>query len=1083
MVSGKDDHEDTPAGFAAGGEVLRRTFLKLAGAVGVVATTDPSFGRSVNAAGVVEQVGPVPDDDFDIGLVPTFVGGRTFDVTLRRRVDMVRLRAEGYNLRIDRSTPGGPRLRLVNPAANGAVVITFPPQAVLEEAAPSPAVNPTPGTIGTRLSGPSRLSFIVPSASIGDGIAFTTEGLLDWADWLLNTSPVARAAAGDAAFALAPLLRPAAPSDRETSIEAPWWLQISPNRRGGFVASTSPVVGAGSGHTELWHARFATRPGLGGVMGPLTEEPSPNRTIRAIWSPDPELSTWLPDPVSANDGPVPFASTLTQSDRVSLVRLTSDALLPGSTTNRTAVPVDTLTLSSLGATLDLGQSFADALDISLKQWRHRSTFGRDHYVRVVKRGYLLPFGHRASRVIVSERKFVGNGSSRAGVLERREFLVVDQPFVDHEAASTMPTGGRQVPFRSVRIQDRVTPDVNPSPLPGSGVQVSQCFFPVVNDGSNADLVFHAIAVDRDGRSVDVLMPMAFVDGAIADDPVKMATVRAAWNAYVHPTRRWARLSGQRVAYAPSLGDRPGATSVITDRIHFDVTPLADESLPEVPGRPRFWAAMNTAEVRLEEIESVSANTLGATTLAYDPVYRSDGFESPTNAGGMWALIGGAAGIPLRFSRPANAADQPGVGSDRAGGVITPDLQIRGLSRSLGVAAGDPQALRAGTFDPASFFAGPSSQSPKLLGGISLLSVIAPAAIPAGGLAPPAAMAITTRRTNDAIESAIIWTPDLVADPAGIFSPGSFRLDALVRTPLDGSDTSPSSRVDGELANFSLNIPTGDTALIRIRIDRLRFASRDGRKPEIDVDVGGVSFGGELEYIATLSKYLNFGDGGVDIDVLPDRIAVGLAIQLPNLTFGVFALRNIRFAAGLDVPLSGDPIRVRFELSSRDDPFRLTVFCIGGGGYLGLAFGPDGLETLELGLEAGAEIALDLGVASGSISAMFGAVLLVSQQGGVDTAEFFAYFRLNGSVSAGPVSASITLTLQLGYQERTKNGKTVRTLYGRGTIEIDLSVPLLPTPPISVTIERSFKSDAADPAFADQLSASDWDAYCNAYGAA
>jgi hypothetical protein len=1054
----------------------RRTFVKIAGVVGAVILSEPDLTGAAHALAPA-QIGPVPDDDDVVYAPPGPAFARSFRRILRRREDMVRLQVEGYNLRISRTTPSRPRLQLVDAGANGLLVITFPPQALLEEAL-DPDVNPTPGSIGARLSGESRLAFIVPKESVGSGIRFDSAGLLDWSDWFLATTVAARRSITDGPIG-GSIVRPAEPTNRETSIEAPWWLQVSPNRRGGFVASPDVVVGEGSGNTELWHARFATRPGIGANFGPLTENPSPNRTIRAIWSPDPDLADLLPNPIAANGGGEPFAASLTQRDRVSLIRLTADDVLPGSATGRVAVPVTTLTLSALGADIDMGQQFADATAISLVAWRHRATLGRDHYVRVVDRGYLMPFGHRASLIRVTERKFIGAGTDRAAVLEQREFLVVTQPVVDHDLASTMPTGGRQVPFGRVRILDNVTPDIFKTALSGSGQQTANCFFPRLGDGS--DLVFQVVATDRDGRSVDAPMSMVFVNGAIAENPVEMASVRAAWNALNHPTRRWTRLSGRRVAYAPSLAQRPGATSVITDRIRFDVTALADETLPETPGFQRFWAALDVAEVRLEEIESISANTVGATTLTYDPVYRDDGFDSPSNAGGMWAAIGGVAGIPLRFSRPPAQADQPGPGTDRAGGVISPDLQIRGLSRALGVAAGDPQALRNGSFDPTSFFAGPAS--PKLLGGISLLDVIVPASIPVNSVAPPSALAIVTRRTDDAIESAMVWTPDLKSDPAGIFTPGTLRLDALVRTPLDGSDATPSTRLDGELSDFAINIPDGDDPLISIQFDRLRFASRDGRQPEVDVDVRDVLFGGELEYIATLSEYLDFGLGGIDIAVLPDRVAVSLAIALPNLTFGVFALRNVRFAAGLDVPLSGEPVRMRFAFSTRDDPFRLTVLGIGGGGYVALAFGTDGLETLELCLEGGAEVALDFGIASGSVSMMFGAVLVVDEGGGVDSVSWMAYFRMNGSVSAGPVSACVTLAFELGYQKRTKNGKTVSTLYGRAYLEIDISVPLLPTPPVLIKFERSFKSDAADPTFADQLAPADWDDYCNAYGAA
>ncbi len=1061
--------------------VQRRTFLKFAGAVGAVLATEAKLSGAASAVGNGPEVGPWQ--------LPNNYPTPSFSTVVRRPDDLVRLRIDGFNLRVNR-TARIPRLEVVNPLRDGFVVVTLPPQALLEQTVPFPAQSQVPGSLApgnldARLSGPSRLAFTIPVARVVAGIRYDTRGLLDWVDWLLDVPRTAVRADGDPPPNPFAPLRPEEPRTFETAIEAPWRLQISPNRRGGFIGATRPVVGALSGHAELWHARLATRtPERGiGPMGELSEAPSPDRAIRAVWSPDPDprLQTYLENVAEADDDSEPFAASMHQRDRISLVRLTSDGLLPGSSTGPVQVPVDTLMLSSLGATIDVGQSFADVnastTGIIVTEWRHRSTLARDQYVRIVERGYLMPFGHRANLVTISERKFVGNGGSRTAVLERRAFLQITQPLIEHlgPSAVTLATGGRQLPFTSVRITTTVTSEITQAPLPSTNA-----FFPV-EVGTGRDVVFHAVGVDRDGQRIDLRMPMAFVPADIAENRTKMAAARTAWNSYGVLDRRTARMDGRRVAFAQPLPQRRGATSATTTSIRFDVSPLADDAVAQVAGRRRFWADMAEATVRLEEVESISANSLGTTTITYDPVYRSDGFDPTTNAGGLWGTVGGAAGVPLRFSRPPGQASTPGPGSNKSGGVATPDLEIRGLSRSLGVAAGDPAALRTGTFDPASFFAGPAS--PKLLGGISLLDIIVPVLLPAGEPAPGTALSITSRRTPQAIESLIRWTPDLQPDPLGIFEPGTFRLDALVRTPLDGVAGTPSSRIDGELSAFSLNIPTGAVPLIRIEIDRVTFTSADGREADTDVEVGDVSFGGDLAYIETLSKYLSFGAGGLEVDVLPDRIAVGLALPIPNITFGVFALRNVRFSAGLDIPFSGDPVRIRFALSTRDDPFRLTVLCVGGGGYVALAFGADGLETLELGFEAGAEAALDFGVASGSVSVMIGVVLLVSKQDGVDTAAFLAYFRINGTVSAGPVSASITLTLELGYQERTKNGKTARTLYGRGTLEIDISVPLLPTPPITITVERSLKADAADPTFADQYDEPAWTDYCDAYGAA
>jgi hypothetical protein len=1085
---GADESEgdQTPA---RTGEVDRRQFLRYAGATGATVATGQVLGARLLAAGprwgsvldamVVPAVGDVPQ--------------WSLSTVVHRREDMVRLRFDFLNLAVDR-TGSRPLLQRIDADADAVVVVTFPPQSLLEQAIPEPAGVPGPGSLGARLSGDSRLAFVIPPAVLAEGVPFTADGLLDWRNWLLRPALKARRAFGDERIPLLPDFprAPTPPTATETSIEAPWWLQISPNRRAGFVAAVRPVV-AGHGtrgdRTELWHARLATREttGTDGVS-PLSEAPSPNRVIRAVWSPDPQLATYLDNVIEANAGDVPFVTSLSQRDRISLIRLTTDDRQPLFGPQRpasSAVPVDTLTLSALGATMDLDATFEAVSGISLIEWRHRASIGRDAFVRVVDRGYLAPFGFPCAQVKITERRFLGNGTNRSAPLEQRIFLVVPRSrLVFGDDGGGAPLAGRRIPFRSVEMRATTTGNIGRAALLSSPYQLADAYH-VLESTSNRDLPFHVIATDRDGRRHDLVMPMAFVLGPIAEGAVSAAAVRDAWNAInVETGRRWADLAGQKVAYATPLAARRGATSVTTDRMRWDLTPRAQPigGAGRV-GTPQFFPALDVATVRLEEVESLSANAFTDTRIRFDPTYVNDGFGT-SNVGGVWATVhtGNQPGANLRFSRPDGAATQSGPGTDRSGGVLTPDLVINGLSRSTGVAAGDVSAIKQGNFDVAKFFGGPTL--PTLLGGIPLVSVIQNVAIPVDGVAPSTALTISSRRTADAVVALMRWEPDLKSDPAGIFEPGAgtLRLDAEVRTPLDESSGSASSRVDGELRNVALNVPTAAAMLVRIELNRVGFHSRDGRAPDVDVDVRNVSFGGELAWIEGIRKYLNFGgDSGPGISVLPDRITAEVGVALPNITIGIFALRNIRFGAALDLPLTGAPARVRFALSSRENPFRLTVLCIGGGGYVGLAFGADGLEQLEVSLEGGAEIAVDFGPASGSVSMMFGIALLLLRQGNEETAKFLGYFRLNGTVSAGPVSASVTLSLELGYRVRTKNGKTVKAMYGVGTLEIDISVPLVPSPPITITFERSFRADRADPTFADQMTTEAlWSEYCDAF---
>lgn len=158
---------------------------------------------------------------------------------------------------------------------------------------------------------------------------------------------------------------------------------------------------------------------------------------------------------------------------------------------------------------------------------------------------------------------------------------------------------------------------------------------------------------------------------------------------------------------------------------------------------------------------------------------------------------------------------------------------------------------------------------------------------------------------------------------------------------------------------------------------------------------------------------------------------------------------------------------------------LTVCCLGGGGFFGLRLSPRKLELLEVSLEARAQLGVDFGVASGSISAAVG--VYIRMEG--DAGSLTGYFRLRGEVDVlGIVSASIELYLELVYQFDT--GKLV----GRARLTIEVEVFCFSVS-VSFEVERRFAGSAGDPTFRELLgadegaAASRWSQYCLAFAGA
>lgn len=200
--------------------------------------------------------------------------------------------------------------------------------------------------------------------------------------------------------------RPRKPNADETALELPFRLLISPNGVARFTHDTRPAAFAPTGHTALWHTRLAESGEADtGIHQPLDEP------IRAIWArggPESNHSVftdhWPAVPVVPAHDPTPaplFRQTMDDADRCNIAHLSGNFALPGG--HHEAVDCQRLMLSSLGGWLDARGNWAVPNGLSVEQWVHHAAQARDHYVRIIYKGYLLPFGHRVSLVKVSER--------------------------------------------------------------------------------------------------------------------------------------------------------------------------------------------------------------------------------------------------------------------------------------------------------------------------------------------------------------------------------------------------------------------------------------------------------------------------------------------------------------------------------------------------------------------------------------------------------------------------------------------------------------------------------------------------------
>ena len=1057
-------------------------------------------------------------------------------ISAMRPDDLLSLDFECINLVMKPGVP--PKLVRGKSGSPAYLIVHFPPQHIAEqaffEAAPpaDPSTSETPAQppVQARISGPTRLAFSIPNEI--KEIPLTLESLMSWEMYEPSLAPVAlppkaavsagqvkaqlkpaasvsasttslkTPAASSVVAYTAPVLLPggvprqniyqlrmskvpaqiglamlklAPPSAVQTAVELPYRLILSPNHFNVWAHSVQAVTR--NGRTELWHTRLAAA----GPDGTISDDAdNPFMAVRAIWSPDCDADSPSAGPGHSN---APFRMSLDRQDRHEIVHLTSNFSLKLGTKNWTPRPVEInrLMLSPLGGWLDSAGAW-NPTPLSVEEWRHKATLGRDHYVKVVYKGFLMPFGHPASLIKITERKFSkGPDGQQIAYLFQRMYIIVRRPDKSFPAPF-QPSGGRELPFRSVRITTHMTPPLNDPAasemVPGA---LQSAFWPRVQ---NDDFRFHCIATDWAGDGSEFTMPMAFVDAGFAFNAGKMQAVVEAYFQKAGPARRRTVFNGQHIAFAATA--KKGDTELEVDSLTFTVrSPSArvNEAEWRDVDQPLFFPVMEGAGVSIPALKNMVG--MGTTDINYPRAYINNGLGG-ANKGEVFAAI--AAAPVLDF----------GAGQgDKAGGVATPSFSIVGLSRTLGpvgglLPEGGGDALAAaesaladvtgGRFDPQKFF----NDQAKLLGGILLRDIVRTVNDFTGD--PDAALAIKNEIRKDEtgvpseLETRMTWKPNLQSFTIFVDNrdgnKASLTIDVRNITYLSGG-REPYYELRGELKDFTLDLINPIITLIRIKFERFTFTAKKGQKTDFDPKIAKIEFAGPLNFVKELLDLIKLpgsggedsggGLGGVIIDISPTGARLGLTFNIPTVAFGVFSMQNLKFSAIVTLPFTGDPLTFRFAFNERSNPCLLTVSMFGGGAFFAIELQPGGIKLIEGCLEFGGSFALSLGVASGSITLMAGIYFKYEN----DNVTISGYVRCVGCVDVlGMISVSVEFLLSLTYEQATNR------VWGQASLTVKVKV-LFFSAKVTLTVERTFGHSPA-PRFADLMDEGHWLDYCDAF---
>lgn len=1061
-----------------GGEVVLRSDITRRGFLGGVAAGAAVLAISSPARALVPRDGePMPV------------------IVVRRREDLLRLTIKPVGMTIDKSTG-----RMTPTGETGLLVVNFGPQAVTEKAF-SPSATPPIGAVPARLSGDSQLSFVI------DGpVALTLSGLLSWAERDPYLSQIGRYLDGEVLPSNLPIGK--LPSPYVTMIEMPWWLVLSPNR----LSSWTEQVRAKTygGRSEVFHARLASM-----LPGDSQTDDPEYRTLRGIWIKDPTATSLLSDPnseVAEGQQGHPFAMIPTPRDRADIVNLTTrtGAMQVGGQARAIKARV---ALSPLGGQLIAEGAWDEPGVSSMTAWQQRIWQGRDTYAKVVRRGFLYPWGFKAAQIEEGVRVFRADaGGTIRAFWEKRTMVAVTEPEVNLGDTSTATDAGRRAAlFSSVTCLTEQTPPLvlprNLTPIRGEWAGMKVYTPRVATRGGTAAFSFDLIGIDPDGNEIPFSQPLLFAQAKVEDTSTARpsqrrsadgrfglddltdpnfteggaAQLRAYYDRNVPFADKVAEYGGQAIAYAENLVNSvtsddgevlseaisSSQTLQSTKEIIFGIANAVDGELRLMREgvedlleeyHPNNFPIIKEARVFLEDTARIAQETVTA-ALNYPREYLENAFDEATNIGQAY------------LKQAEGAANAFLMDAARAGGVVAPNLTVAGLSRTLGNVYGDVQSLRALAAD-GRITPGEAFKAMDLLGGVSLADIL-----PADGYSgvdedgEPTGMALSIESTfvDTGLDSErAIVTMSMTIDSRSdvlqsndLLTVDDARLAILLTSEIPTVSGSASWSARGEFSNFIVHLmPVEGLEFVNVDVERIIFTAGSGKGADVDVKVREVDFSGLLTLVKKLASLLPFGDMLI-IDVSSSGIKAGFFFELPTLAFGAFAISGMGVGAELAIPFESRPVRFGFLMSKPDNPFSLTVIGLGGGGWLEQALGLNGIERLNIAGFVAAEAKVDFGVASGGVSLRAGFQFQIGALeppvGGVDEGlALTAFASLNGNVDVlGIASASIDVYVGLSVVVPAALPDYVK-LYGIATCTLRVSVAFF-SESVTFEVKRSLNA--------------------------
>ena len=881
----------------------------------------------------------------------------------------------------------------------------------------------------------------------------------------------------------------APPGEWETSLEIPLRLFISPTKNAGWkhgikLNATNGLLKQTNQLFELWHTRLGTKTVKGIDDTDLTFE---ERVLRVLWGTNINKDFKNIPPCTTDKQTDIFMGNTSMNDfyRHQIVHESSNFQIPGFTPQ--PVRAYKLFLTTLGAYLDsiflvdrkklesisgvpVTEAAAGSSNLALLKWRHIQTMAREHYVELVLAGNIIPFGHEAVLITITERK--PHKPSGTATNFKKQIIVITEPSKDYNYRDSS-NRFMNFCFHHIEMITTASPllDSNKKKLVNPSSMSSEEQFIIRSDGK--DVLFKIKGEDLNGNIVNFTMPLVFVSSTVLGNSANLTALTDTYNKGVFANNN-ADLKGQKISLAPLDSSNNGVDTAFPGyELNFGIQTYS--SPDEVQGFLPTLGRINIIEPSYQRLTGI-AKTVPVSLVSDD------------NAGHVFAKF--------EFSAPVNF----GGNADKTGGFALPNFNLSGLSKAAGAFGGDIEKFKNGAAAASNYFNVNSMPDPVLFGVFKLSDILDFVAGDMNGydLSKPLIDRLNSRipnltteesadsiKTSYVIRSRMVKWPDDSSPLAKFvqFKPSadddafSIVTQAVSKKDKAGVPSAPSFGVEAKMKAFTVTLMSD---LINVHFKSLGFTASPGKSADINIAMGdpALDFGGPLSFINAFQKLIppgGFSDPPY-LDVSLTGVVCGYTLALPNLQMGAFTLSNLSLGAEVNLPFTGAPMTVGFRFCEKQQPFTLTISMLGGGGYFGFEADLHGLRQIDAALEFGAAVSLNLGVASGAASVMAGIYFKMTFTDGQNSAQLTGYVRINGALSIlGLITASIELYMALTYlMDKHK-------AYGEASVSIKVEV-LFFSKTVSVQTSRTFAGSGSDPNFQLSYSPSEWDTYCDAFAA-